>query len=51
MTRPLRYENGELLLLDQWKLPVEEEWLRCETPEQLAEAIRALAVWGSLPGG
>jgi methylthioribose-1-phosphate isomerase len=38
--RPLRFEDGALLLLDQRRLPVEEEWLRCETPEQVAEAIR-----------
>jgi methylthioribose-1-phosphate isomerase len=45
--RPLRYEEGALLLLDQRRLPVEEEWLRCETPEEVAEAIRTLAVRGA----
>ena len=47
MTHPLRYEDGALLLLDQRKLPVEEEWLRCETPEEVAEAIRTMAVRGA----
>jgi methylthioribose-1-phosphate isomerase len=47
VTRPFRYENGALLLLDQRKLPVEEEWVRCETPEQVAEAIRTMAVRGA----
>ena len=28
-------------------MPVEEEWLRCETPEEVAEAIRTLAVRGA----
>jgi methylthioribose-1-phosphate isomerase len=45
--RPLRFEEGALLLLDQRKLPVEEEWLRCDTPDQVAEAIRTLAVRGA----
>jgi methylthioribose-1-phosphate isomerase len=45
--RPLRYEDHALLILDQRRLPAEEVWLRCETPEQVAEAIRTLAVRGA----
>jgi len=44
---PLRYTGHALLILDQRRLPAEEVWLRCETPEQVAEAIRALAVRGA----
>ncbi|HKV09864.1 MAG TPA: S-methyl-5-thioribose-1-phosphate isomerase, partial [Thermoanaerobaculia bacterium] len=34
-------------LLDQTRLPVEEVWMDCETPEQVADAIRRLAVRGA----
>jgi methylthioribose-1-phosphate isomerase len=44
---PLRFEDGALLVLDQRRLPAEETWLRCESPEQVAEAIRSLAVRGA----
>jgi methylthioribose-1-phosphate isomerase len=44
---PLRYEDRALMVLDQRRLPSEEVWLRCETPEEVAEAIRTLAVRGA----
>jgi methylthioribose-1-phosphate isomerase len=44
---PLRYEDGVLLILDQRFLPGEERWLRCRRPEEVAEAIRTLAVRGA----
>jgi methylthioribose-1-phosphate isomerase len=44
---PLRWSDGALELLDQTLLPGEESWLRCEQPEQVAEAIRRLAVRGA----
>ena len=47
MVRPLRFEDGALLVLDQRRLPAEERWLRCERPEQVADAIRTLAVRGA----
>ena len=47
MVRPLRFEDGALLVLDQRRLPAEETWLRCERPEQVADAIRTLAVRGA----
>ncbi|MGE5636830.1 MAG: S-methyl-5-thioribose-1-phosphate isomerase [Nocardioidaceae bacterium] len=47
MLPPLRYEDGALLVLDQRRLPAEESWLRCESAEQVAEAIRTLAVRGA----
>jgi methylthioribose-1-phosphate isomerase len=44
---PLRWEDGALLVLDQRQLPAEEKWLRCKTPEQVADCIRTLAVRGA----
>jgi methylthioribose-1-phosphate isomerase len=44
---PLRFEDGTLLVLDQTRLPGEEVWLRCNSPAEVAEAIRRLAVRGA----
>jgi methylthioribose-1-phosphate isomerase len=44
---PLRWDDGALLVLDQRKLPAEESWVRCETPQQVADCIRTLAVRGA----
>jgi methylthioribose-1-phosphate isomerase len=45
--QPLRFEDGALLVLDQRALPGEERWIRCETVEQVADAIRSMAVRGA----
>src|SRR4051794_29570823 len=47
MASPLRWQDGALSILDQTRLPDEEVWLRCERPEQVADAIRRLAVRGA----
>jgi methylthioribose-1-phosphate isomerase len=44
---PLRWDSGALLVLDQRLLPAEETWVRCETPEQVADCIGKLAVRGA----
>jgi methylthioribose-1-phosphate isomerase len=44
---PLRFEDGALLVLDQTRLPGAEEWLRCTSPSEVAEAIGRLAVRGA----
>ncbi len=44
---PLRFEDGALLVLDQRALPLEERWLRCESPAQVADCISTLAVRGA----
>jgi methylthioribose-1-phosphate isomerase len=44
---PFRFEDGALLVLDQRALPAEERWIRCDTPEQVADCIRTLAVRGA----
>ncbi len=45
--RPLYWEAGKLKLLDQRLLPGKEVWLELETPEQVAAAIRDMAVRGA----
>ncbi len=44
---PIRWHQDTLQLLDQTRLPVEETWLDCETPEQVAGAIRRLSIRGA----
>ncbi|SRR6266545_169660 len=44
---PIRWEDGHLKLLDQTRLPETEAWLDCESPEEVADAIRRLAVRGA----
>ena len=44
---PLRFEDGALLVLDQRLLPVEERWLRCERPAEVADCISTMAVRGA----
>jgi methylthioribose-1-phosphate isomerase len=45
--RPLYREGGELLLLDQRRLPGEEVWLRLTRAPEIALAIRDMAVRGA----
>jgi methylthioribose-1-phosphate isomerase len=45
--RPLRFQDGALFLLDQRRLPREEVWLRCASVEDVASAIRSMAVRGA----
>jgi methylthioribose-1-phosphate isomerase len=44
---PLRWDSGALLLLDQRELPAREAWLRLESWEEVADAIRDMAVRGA----
>ena len=43
---PIRWDRG-LKLLDQTRLPAEEVWLDCDTPEDVAGAIYRLSVRGA----
>src|SRR5215212_1825384 len=45
--KPLRYEDGALLVLDQTLLPGEERWVRCSSAGEVGEAIKRLAVRGA----
>jgi methylthioribose-1-phosphate isomerase len=44
---PFFWRDGAFHLLDQTLLPEREAWLRCERPEEVADAIRRLAVRGA----
>ena len=44
---PIQWAEDRLRLLDQTRLPGEEVWLDCTEPEQVADAIRRLAVRGA----
>lgn len=45
--RPFRWEGTQLELLDQRRLPSEEVWIPCRSPEEVAEAIRNMTVRGA----
>ena len=44
---PLHFAEGRLELLDQTRLPGTERWFSCATVEEIADAIRRLAVRGA----
>jgi methylthioribose-1-phosphate isomerase len=44
---PLRWEEGELLVLDQRRLPAEERWIGCRSAAEVTECIRSMAVRGA----
>ena len=43
----IRWEEGAVSMIDQRKLPLDEVYLRCETCEEVAEAIEGMAVRGA----
>ena len=43
----IRWENHTLYLLDQTRLPTEEEWLAYTDPQAVAQAIRTMVVRGA----
>lgn len=45
--KPFYWKGDHLLLLDQRKLPSQEVWLRLETYEEVAKAIKEMAVRGA----
>lgn len=47
MITPFSFTENHFRILDQRRLPGEEVWLECTTPEMVAEAIRSLAVRGA----
>jgi methylthioribose-1-phosphate isomerase len=47
LTRTLWWEEGALVLIDQRQLPGAYVTLRCTTPQEVAEAIRDMAVRGA----
>ena len=45
--RSIAWEGGRLVLLDQRRIPEEKTFLELETPDEVAEAIRSMAVRGA----
>ena len=45
--RPIRWTDDALELLDQRRLPFHVEYVRCETSDEVAQAIHALTVRGA----
>ncbi|TCK04641.1 S-methyl-5-thioribose-1-phosphate isomerase [Phorcysia thermohydrogeniphila] len=45
--RPLKWTGDSLLLLDQRKLPLKEEWIECKDYECVARAIEEMVVRGA----
>lgn len=46
-SQALCYKNNQLQVLNQQKLPHQEEWLVCQTPEAMVEMIQTLKVRGA----
>lgn len=44
---PIRFDGEVLELIDQRRLPAEEVWIRCESVEEAADAIRQMVVRGA----
>ncbi len=47
LVRPVELEDDRVRILDQTRLPAEEVLLECRTVEEIAEAIRRMAVRGA----
>lgn len=47
MVKPFYWENGQLILLDQTKLPWEEVYLPCSSYREVAQAIRQMKLRGA----
>lgn len=45
--RALVWNGDHLSVLDQTRLPLEERWIRCDTPEDVAVAIEGMRVRGA----
>lgn len=47
MIKPFYYKDGTFFILDQRQLPGEETWIACKKTDQVADAIKTLAVRGA----
>ena len=47
MIKPFYYKDCTFFILDQRLLPVEETWIECRRADQVADAIKTLAVRGA----
>ena len=47
MIKPFYFEDNTFFILDQRRLPIEETWVACTSPDDVARAIKTLAVRGA----
>jgi methylthioribose-1-phosphate isomerase len=47
MIKPFYFEDNTFFILDQRRLPIEETWMACTSPDDVAFAIKTLAVRGA----
>ena len=47
MIKPFYFEDNTFFILDQRRLPIEETWVACTSPDDVALAIKTLAVRGA----
>ena len=45
--KTIEWQDGDILLIDQRKLPLEESYVRCRNIEEVADAIRTMVVRGA----
>lgn len=45
--RTVKWEDGEVVLIDQTKLPLRLQYIRCRSHVEVADAIRSMAVRGA----
>ena len=47
MIKPFYFQDGKFYILDQRKLPHAQGWIACDSANQVADAIKTLAVRGA----
>ncbi len=47
ISKSLKYEQGQIFILNQQKLPHGEEWLKSQTPDDMVEFIKELKIRGA----
>jgi len=47
MITPIKWNDGQVLMLDQRRLPWREEWLRCRSYKDVARCIRTMVIRGA----
>jgi len=45
--KPVEWDDGVVRILDQTRLPDDQVYLRCRTPEEVGDAVRSMAVRGA----
>lgn len=47
MITPIKWNDGQVLMLDQRRLPWREEWVRCRSYKDVARCIRTMVIRGA----